>query len=460
MKQSTRSSSRVNSTLTTPAFASASLSSSSNCPDALSAMDQPTGDGINTYVVARAVSETGMKVALSGLGGDELFGGYPSFSRLAAASSWLRLWGRAPQPVRNVVARGIEAAGGSSVAAMKRAALAASDGDLANLYAPLRQVLVPQQRTALLEPEWAERSKAWSDPYAPMLNAAFGNGRSQAVLSCVSYAEARTYMHDVLLRDTDQLGMAHPLEVRVPLLDHVLAEYVVSLPDAYKRTNGVAKRLLVDSLELSLPAAVTHRPKQGFTLPLATWMRGELRGYCEERLSAAAAGRSWRFSTRATRSHVAGLSRRPPSDVVVARLGAGRPGGLVGAQRTLMHALHVIPSIAPRYGGPSSAVVGMSNALQHAGVAVQIATTDADGPTRLRVPHGTSVEWAGVPTVFFPRQWSESFKYSRPLAGWLMDHVAGFDVVHIHAVFSHACLAAARRAADGECRTSCGRSAR
>ena len=108
-----------------------------------------------------------------------------------------------------------------------------------------------------------------------------------------------------------------------------------------------------------------------------------------------------------------------------------------------MHALHVIPSIAPRYGGPSSAVVGMSNALQHAGVAVQIATTDADGPTRLRVPHGTSVEWAGVPTVFFPRQWSESFKYSRPLAGWLTDHVAGFDVVHIHAVFSHACLAAA-----------------
>ena len=85
-------------------------------------MDQPTGDGINTYVVARAVSEAGIKVALSGLGGDELFGGYPSFSRLAAASSWLRLWGRAPQPVRNVVARGIQAAGGSSVAAMKRAA--------------------------------------------------------------------------------------------------------------------------------------------------------------------------------------------------------------------------------------------------------------------------------------------------------------------------------------------------
>jgi glycosyltransferase involved in cell wall biosynthesis len=108
-----------------------------------------------------------------------------------------------------------------------------------------------------------------------------------------------------------------------------------------------------------------------------------------------------------------------------------------------MRVLHVIPSIAPRYGGPSSAVVGMGAALQKSGVAVQIATTDADGPTRLRVPYSACVDWGGVPTVFFPRQLTESFKYSRPLASWLTAHVAGFDVVHVHAVFSHACLAAA-----------------
>jgi glycosyltransferase involved in cell wall biosynthesis len=108
-----------------------------------------------------------------------------------------------------------------------------------------------------------------------------------------------------------------------------------------------------------------------------------------------------------------------------------------------MRALHVIPSIAPRYGGPSSAVVGMGTALQSTGVEVQIATTDADGPSRLRVPYGARVDWAGVPTVFFPRQLTESFKYSAPLANWLTGHVADFDVVHVHAVFSHACLAAA-----------------
>jgi asparagine synthase (glutamine-hydrolysing) len=132
-----------------------------------------------------------------------------------------------------------------------------------------------------------ERSQLWTDPYRSLLGAAFHarDGHTRSVLGCVSYAEASTYMHDVLLRDTDQLAMANALEVRVPLLDHVLAEYVVSLPDACKRANGSPKPLLVDSLPGGLPHAVTHRPKQGFTLPFANWMRSDLRGFCETRLS-------------------------------------------------------------------------------------------------------------------------------------------------------------------------------
>jgi asparagine synthase (glutamine-hydrolysing) len=256
-------------------------------PDAFSAMDQPTGDGINSYVVAGAVHGAGIKVALSGLGGDELFAGYPSFERLAASARWLRAWGRAPRSMKNLLARGITAAGRSSIAATKRASLIASDGNLASLYAPLRQVLLPEQRTAMLEPAWGERSRAWTDPYRSVLEPAFRNVHSEAILGCVSYAEARTYMHDVLLRDTDQLGMAHALEVRVPLLDHVLAEYVVSLPDAVKQkgSDGAPKPLLVESLAAPLPHEVTHRRKQGFTLPFAAWMRGELRSFCETRLS-------------------------------------------------------------------------------------------------------------------------------------------------------------------------------
>src|SRR5438445_1337264 len=114
-----------------------------------------------------------------------------------------------------------------------------------------------------------------------------------------------------------------------------------------------------------------------------------------------------------------------------------------------MNVLHVIPAVAPRYGGPSHAVLGMGRVLANHGVNVCIATTDADGAGHLPVEHGKVQDWQGVPAVFFPRQWSEAFKYSGPLAAWLGDHVTDFDVVHVHAVFSHACLAAANACRSG-----------
>jgi len=108
-----------------------------------------------------------------------------------------------------------------------------------------------------------------------------------------------------------------------------------------------------------------------------------------------------------------------------------------------MKVLHVIPAIASRYGGPSTAVIQMSRALAAAGADVHLAATDADGPGRLPYPSG---EWAtieGIRTILFKRQFSEALKYSAPLAAWLRRSVAQYDVVHIHALLSHACLAAA-----------------
>lgn len=115
-----------------------------------------------------------------------------------------------------------------------------------------------------------------------------------------------------------------------------------------------------------------------------------------------------------------------------------------GAQRHAMKVLHVIPSVAPRYGGPSRAVLEMCRELCAQGVETLIATTDANGESRLAVELGQQVLYENVPAIFFRRQWSESYKYSRPLAQWLESHIGDFDVAHIHAVFSHACLAAAR----------------
>lgn len=109
-----------------------------------------------------------------------------------------------------------------------------------------------------------------------------------------------------------------------------------------------------------------------------------------------------------------------------------------------MRVLHVIPATAARYGGPSRAVVGMCQALQRMGAAPLIASTDADGPSRLPVELGKETVYEGVRAVFFPRQFGESLKFSWPLARWLHRRIGGFEIVHIHAVFSHACLSAAR----------------
>ncbi len=110
---------------------------------------------------------------------------------------------------------------------------------------------------------------------------------------------------------------------------------------------------------------------------------------------------------------------------------------------TPMRILHVIPSVAPRYGGPSRAILEMCTALRSAGLDLLVVTTDADGDGRLPVECDKPVLFHNIPTLFFHRQWSEAFKYSYPLSRWLEANVSQFDVVHIHAVFSHACLAAA-----------------
>jgi glycosyltransferase involved in cell wall biosynthesis len=106
--------------------------------------------------------------------------------------------------------------------------------------------------------------------------------------------------------------------------------------------------------------------------------------------------------------------------------------------------LHVIPAVAPRYGGPSEAVIQYCRALQARGVSTMMATTDADGPARLDVPRGREIEYAGTPAVFFARRLGDGFKYSPGLAAWLPENVRRFDLVHVHALFSHSSLAAAR----------------
>ncbi len=259
-------------------------------PDALRAQDQPSGDGINTFIVAKAVKEAGITVALSGVGGDEFFVGYPSFRLLAKTTRYLRFINHLPLTMRGLGAHAGRLFGNESIRMTKATTLLSSDGSLAEMYPIVRQVLSPAQQHLLLNERWRELVSQASDPYVDLLQGAYAGKEELDFFARVSYAEGRTYMHDVLLRDTDQMSMAHALEARVPLLDHKLVEYIMGLPDHYKINHGTPKSLLVESLNGLLPQGVVHRQKQGFVLPFAVWMRGSLRKFCEERLRPERAG--------------------------------------------------------------------------------------------------------------------------------------------------------------------------
>jgi asparagine synthase (glutamine-hydrolysing) len=249
-------------------------------PDILASIDHPSGDAVNTYAVSKAVSDRGLKVAMSGLGGDEIFAGYASFRRLGRLAGPAASFGRAPKAMRRAAASLVRVAGAGSVTTEKAAAVLETEGSLADVWPVTRQLFSEAARARLLP----SRALGTEDAYAPMLAAAFDRSPASSMTARVSYAESRAYMHDVLLRDTDQMSMRHALEVRVPLLDHRLASFVVSLQDDWKFSPATNKPLLVNSLAAPLPFEIAGAPKRGFALPFDKWMRGALRPFCELQL--------------------------------------------------------------------------------------------------------------------------------------------------------------------------------
>ena len=246
-------------------------------PQALGAQDHPSMDGVNTWLVSRATRGAGLSVALSGVGSDELFGGYPSFRSMARQQRMLALWRLLPMGPRKALASLIGALR-PSIWTWKLGEVLESDGSIEEVLPVSRKAFLRRQIEEIIP-----GAAGTPDPYVDLMRSLGGQG---GVFHTTSLGELSGYLQNVLLRDTDQFSMAHALEVRVPFLDHHVVEHVLGVRNAdYGRPKGY----LLDAVGDLLPTEVVNRPKQGFDLPFATWMHGPLKSFCTEALEALAA---------------------------------------------------------------------------------------------------------------------------------------------------------------------------
>lgn len=248
----------------------------------MAAQDQPSMDGLNVYLVSRAVRERGISVALSGQGGDEVFGGYPSFADVPRYMRLHRFLRRVPGFMRGPMAHlmGIRQ---SAASRQKLVDMLECDGSALQLALARRRVL----SSRALEDLGFDAARLG-------LDASFQTPGSLAELPVsnhfpihsVSLAETRFYMGNMLLRDCDANGMAHSLEIRVPFLDQRVIDFFLSVPGRVRLPNGGCdKHLLRRAFGDMLSDEIILQPKVGFILPIKRWMKGPLRERCEHALT-------------------------------------------------------------------------------------------------------------------------------------------------------------------------------
>jgi asparagine synthase (glutamine-hydrolysing) len=230
----------------------------------LAAMDQPSIDGVNTWFVAKMAAQQGLKVVLSGIGGDELFGSYPSFHQVPRLRRRMAPWAQVPGLGRAV--RAALAPASRWLPSPKYAGLLEYGGTLPGAYLLRRALFMPWELPALMDPALAAEGLQQLDTLA-QLRASIDGLDSERL--AVSALEMQWYMKNQLLRDADWAGMAHSVEIRVPFVDTELLARMVELPTL---AGAGEKRHFARAVAPELPAAVLERPKTGFAVPMHQWL--------------------------------------------------------------------------------------------------------------------------------------------------------------------------------------------
>ena len=227
-------------------------------PSIVNAMDLPCCDGINTWFISRYAKESGLKAVLSGIGGDELFGGYPSFKRIKTA---LQL-----EKLPNNVLRAGRFSGSKK---FRRLAYLSIKGPVGR-YLFLRGQFVPCDIAKILNTDEAAVWKILEEqPQLPNID--YLTAPNQA-----SWLETNMYMQNQLLRDADVMSMAHGLEIRVPFLDRDFMQLALKIKSNIKYSGNLGKQLLIDSFKDELPEMIWDRPKMGFSFPFKEWLSNDM----------------------------------------------------------------------------------------------------------------------------------------------------------------------------------------
>jgi asparagine synthase (glutamine-hydrolysing) len=253
-------------------------------PMILAAMDQPSTDGVNTWFVAKAAREAGLKVAMSGLGGDELFAGYPSFLDIPRWVKWLRI--PAAIPGAGYAARTLLAAFRVAGQSPKKRGLVDYGGTYEGAYLLRRGLFLPFELKTVLDPEIVRSGLQRLRPFQRIRASIRPNPRDTT--SRIGALESVNYLRNQLLRDADWAGMAQSLEIRTPLVDIRLLNTLSPIIPSFE--GGRGKRALASAPSNPLPEGIVNRPKTGFVVPTGGWMANAAAAGLDGK---GAASRSW-----------------------------------------------------------------------------------------------------------------------------------------------------------------------